>query len=44
MKKYIKSKKGFSLIELIICIGGLLSLLLLAFIIYIGIHFIMKFW
>ena len=38
------TSNGYTLIELMFCIGGLVALCIGGFLVWVAIHFIMKFW
>lgn len=40
----MKNQKGFTLVEMLICIFGLATVGVLGSVLYVGVHFISKFW
>ena len=43
-KESMKNQKGFTIVELIICLGGLVVVGVVGFFAYAGIHYVLKFW
>ena len=43
-KELMKNQKGFTIVEMIICLGGLVVVGVVGFFAYAGIHYVLKFW